>query len=720
MNAVAPLLVEGFEGAPNADQIASRMIDLGAYVYFIPQGTKRCTASSWQLLATRDKDEVKRMVGNRHMNVMVVGKQDGIWVLDFDDVSVLEAYEKIHGRVNTYRVQSVSGGLHLYFLPSAAAWDMGNINGKDAKGGESWSARVDDRYVLAPFSTAYPDNDQTKPLTFYRAIDKDVKPIECPLTLIQWLKDDAGKSKTLVSQVVAANTSAPAPTAAPTIAPTLAKIPHGSINNFLASEAGKLHRAGLKGEALQDALLALAYERCELPLNDAEIKAVARSIDKYEVKNEDLILNQPQAVVARSTAVADEPEVLPVFNDRPYPVFPHWVMEGTVLYDKYVKPYCDVNSRIDYFMFLPAMAMLLNYVGPKIKIKEPLGERFFNGSLYMVIIGKKGKTNKSSSVKDDMELFRNIGALSHAGRDTKNAEGKILTWTAGSTEALGIGMQRTQCRNALLYYDELSGLVQKASIESSSVNTHLLTMYEADKFENSVKSTKESFSHDPNSYCVSLIACTTDKKFNELWGRLAGSDSGLDDRFMFVLEPKHLPEQSLRKYINSMEAGVAIKALVDKAVQRGNMSFDDADHPALKKLNDIENRYAIRAEKWAVAFAVLMGLESVDDECIERGVAIVHYEIAVKKFISVLESATREAEVQNKIYRILEEAGGRMPERELCRKANWTRYGTTFWGQAYGGLIKNRVVREEGTGKPGSPRVVQLLTKIAQEDDGGD
>ena len=94
------------------------------------------------------------MVGDRHMNVMVVGKPDGIWVLDFDDVSVLEAYEKIHGRVNTYRVQSVSGGLHLYFLPSAAAWTMGNINGKDANGGESWSARVDDRYVLAPFSTA--------------------------------------------------------------------------------------------------------------------------------------------------------------------------------------------------------------------------------------------------------------------------------------------------------------------------------------------------------------------------------------------------------------------------------------------------------------------------------------------------------------------------------------------------------------------------------------
>ena len=167
-----------------------------------------------------------------------------------------------------------------------------------------------------------------------------------------------------------------------------------------------------------------------------------------------------------------------------------------------------------------------------------------------------------------------------------------------------------------------------------------------------------------------------------------------------------------------MDAGVAIKALVDKAVQRGTMAFEDNDHPALNKLNDIENRYAIRAEKWAVAFAVLMGLDTVDGDCIDRGVEIVKYEMAVKKYVRVLESVTKESEIQHKVYRILEEAGGRMPERELCRKANWTRYGTTFWGAAYGGLLKAKVIREEGTGKPGSPKIVQLLTKIVHEDDG--
>ena len=82
----------------------------------------------------------------------------------------------------------------------------------------------------------------------------------------------------------------------------------------------------------------------------------------------------------------------------------------------------------------------------------------------------------------------------------------------------------------------------------------------------------------------------------------------------------------------------------------------------------------------------------------------------------LLESVTKESEIQHKVYRILEEAGGRMPERELCRKANWTRYGTTFWGVAYGGLLKAKVIREEGTGKPGSPKIVQLLTKIVHED----
>src|ERR1700676_5818985 len=101
-------------------------------------------------------------------------------------------------------------------------------------------------------------------------------------------------------------------------------------------------------------------------------------------------------------------------------------------------------------MFLPALAMLLNYIGPKVKIKGPLGSRLFRGSIYMVLIGRKGKTNKSSSVNDAMNYFNYCGVLQHANRDTKSAEGKTLVWTTGSPEGLGLEAQKLNCKNMFL------------------------------------------------------------------------------------------------------------------------------------------------------------------------------------------------------------------------------------------------------------------------------
>jgi hypothetical protein len=298
--------------------------------------------------------------------------------------------------------------------------------------------------------------------------------------------------------------------------------------------------------------------------------------------------------------------------------------------------------------------------------------------------------------------------LQHSSRDTKQAEGKTMTWTAGSMEGVGIDMQRSNCKNVLLVYDELSQLVNKAGIESSSLTSNLLTMYEAKKFQNAVKSKHETFAVDPDTYCASLIACTTDKKFAELWSRLAGSDTGLDDRFFFVLQPEKLPEPSIYTIVNMNDRSVETKKLIDKAVAQGTFAFEDTS--LLKELVEIENRYAARAEKWALALAVDMGLEEIDNDCVERAVAIVKYEIAVKKWLRSYQATTREGQIQQEIYRILELNKGKMTRRELMRVIHSDRMGTSLWQQAYTGLLRSLVIREEG-------KMVQLLQKRDEDDE---
>jgi Bifunctional DNA primase/polymerase, N-terminal len=496
------------------------------------------------------------------------------------------------------------------------------------------------------------------------------------------------------------------------------KVPHGSIHPWALTQAGKLRNLGLDLDMLEPALLKLVHEQCAAPIDENKIRTLARSVcgSWPAGQSTDIVLTQSALAIAQLAQVAESVE-LPQFEDVGYPRFPEYVMSGTSIFEGFVKPVCDLNSRISYFMWLSAEILLLNYIGPKIRIKTGMGPRPFRGSIYSVLIGRKGKTNKSSSVDDAMNYFNYAGCLTHAGRDVKNADGKILTWTAGSPEGLGIEMQKTGCKNAVLCYDELSQLVSKAGIDTSALTSSLLTMYEAKKFANSVKSGKESYSLDPESYCVSLIACTTDKKFAELWSKLAGTDTGLDDRFFFVLQPDPLPEPRLQTYVNTVMGSIETKKRIDKAVIRGDIEFEDSQNAHLKALVAIENRYANRAEKWAVALAIDLGLDAVDDDCWERAVDIVKYEIAVKKYLKSYEATTREGQIQQDIRRFLEMSKGKMQKRDLLRKINYDRFGTSLWSASYGGLLKHGIIREEGSGVRGEPVFVQLLVKRDTGDD---
>ncbi len=127
-------------------------------------------------------------------------------------------------------------------------------------------------------------------------------------------------------------------------------------------------------------------------------------------------------------------------------------------------------------------------------------------------------------------------------------------------------------------------------------------------------------------------------------------------------------------------------------------------------------RYAERVKKWALAIAVDSGLSVVNDECLDRGVAIVKYELAVKNFLRATSASNREAALQQTIRRILEAAHGQMTERELRKKGKFDDVGTSLWNQAFFGLQKSGIIRAIGKGTKGDPRVVQTLVKLDREE----
>jgi hypothetical protein len=421
------------------------------------------------------------------------------------------------------------------------------------------------------------------------------------------------------------------------------------------------------------------------------------------------------ATVAKAEAIADLEPPLQI-ADEEYPVFPKYVFVGTSIYENFVKPICEHNNRIDFFLWLSAEAMLLNYLGTKIKTQiRGYNVSPFRGNIFMVIIGKRGETNKSSSVNDAMEYFKYIGCLAHSGRDTKTAEGRTLVFEAGSAEGLGLEMQKTNCTNALVFYDELEVLTNKAKIDGSTLRANLLKLYESAKFANLVKTGKEVYSLEPDSYCASLIANTTDDMFNDLWSTMSGEDTGLNDRFFFILQPKELPERRMKVGVDFLSNSSKTRQLIDKAINKGTFEIENINNPNLRQLMLMGNRYSERALKWALAIAVDLGLDSVDDEATDRGCDIVRYELAVKRYLKTRQADTPQAQLQHKIKEVLRRNKGRMLTRLLKIEAHAERKGTWMWTAAFMGLRQAGDVREEGTGKKGDP----LYTVLIHDDAAG-
>lgn len=622
----------------------------------------------------------------------------GVWFFETDSPDVVPRILKDTGKTlpETFRVRSRPGRGHYYFRQTAASIAMGNIS-QSYVVGQDWSARVHNMYVVAPGSL-HPDTGQP-----YTALDWNHAIIEAPDWFVEWCLSQKIQKLAAPAADVPRNTNG--------------RVPHGAIHGFMLSQAGRLRNAGLTQDEIETSLLRIVHEQCEPPIDDEKVTAMARSICNYAPGAPAGVQLRPTLGNAPVELPADLAAQFPPAQPPPppesevdsneiyeYPSFPRWVMHGTSLYDGFVGPYCEKNSRIPEFMWLPAVAMMLNYLGGKVRV--PL--KNWATSLYIVVIGEKGRANKSSSIASAKQFFEYASTLTHYDKGIKNAEGRSLVWEVGSPEGLGVDMTKTNCKNAILHYDELSGLVGKARIEGSGMNSALLKMYESQLFANSTKSKKDAYSLAPGTYTLSVITSTTDKKFTELWSQLAGEDTGLDDRFFFLMQPEVMPPIRLEAAVSFHEAALQTRKLIDKAVSQKEYKIYDT-MPLERILEVFGTRAEIRAEKFALYFAIDMGLDEIDEDCIERGIALVKYERAVKKYQMTFEAKNDEAQIQGSIVRLLRKNQGKMTTRDIEHNLRAEKYGTSLWGKAWDGMKRLGYIHETGRGVKGDPKTTQLI-----------
>lgn len=675
-------------------EIATPLVSRSVPVIPLRPKTKIAFIKGWENQATTDVKKVEEwdeQYNESNAACVAYARPEGVWFFEIDNP---EIWSKIGQKLPaTFMVRSGpknSGRGHLYFQQTPASIAMGNAQAKDSNGKELWSARVDNRYVVAPGSF-HPSGHRYE-------IVQDVPIIPAPDWLVQW----CSSNKT-------ADIDAPRRTGVVELDDD-SPIVEGGRNNAITSILGKARQViGMQADELYAYGLVVNEKRCRPPLSDNEIKTIAYSIGKYAVA-------PPAPPVVMGGYAKPEIEELqqPIHVEAvPYPIFPRWVIKGTSLGDHLVAPILEKNNSYPEFIFMPAMVLMLNYVAQKVQVKD----RKIIPNMYLLSIGWKGRAYKSSGVIAAVEHLNTAGMVDN-GLNVRAAEGKSLVFTAASTEGLGLEMTRTNCKNAVLYYDEFKLLVDKASIEKSSMLSHLLILYDGATFANTKSSRREQFSHPAGQYCASLIANCADKAFPKLWGKIPDSkESGWDDRFFFLFQPETQKPWKPEIYVNTSAGAVETRKLMDKAIKQKIYEISDPEmfEEEVNKLGDIGSRYAKLIEKLSLYFAIDLGKDEIDESCIERAVAIVKYGLATKKYLRSFESETREGGLQQEILRLLRFNGGAIKERDFLRSVHPERYGTSMWNKAYHGLIHNGWIREDGDGKKGNPKQIVLLNMPEEE-----
>ena len=331
-----------------APAIAMKFVKAGGHVILFPRGTKRCAAPNWQHLATNDLQiALDWAARDPYQNVGLVGKQDGLWGLD-DDAGLVKEYESLYGPLETYQTRTVSGGRHFIFRQSTASWEMGNVSIEDEHGKELLSARVNNRYVVAAGSWAYPNNDESQPLTQYTAVNPAAPFTEAPLSLLGFIKTKAAQYGAKLKGPSTTQDAAP-------------RFYHeGGRNNALTSLAGKMRNARLNEEEIYSALSRLNEEQCVPPLPDHEVKSIAKSIgSKPAGEDKSLILNIGTQEIATDQNTILDPAILvddELIEVPDVPPFDPTVMSGIMR--EYVELVSAGTTMAPQFAFLATRVII--------------------------------------------------------------------------------------------------------------------------------------------------------------------------------------------------------------------------------------------------------------------------------------------------------------------------------------------------------------------------
>lgn len=635
--------------APQAEAIARKFVGLGGHVIFFPRGTKRCTTTEWQKQATNDLETALALAAKEpYSNVGLVGKENGLWALD-DDAGLMAEYESEHGPVNTYITKTVSGGRHYIFRQDAASWAMGNVNVTDENKAELLSARVNDRYVVLAGSWAYPNNDESQPLTQYTAVNPAAPFSVAPQSLLDFIKAKAaqygGNPKTQEAH-------------------SQSRLYYeGGRNNALASRAAWLRQGGANEEEILTTLTRLNQEQCVPPLPESEVKSIAKSFAKYPAgQDHSLLLTQWKSEQQPGPNAITDPSILEEEDVETAPEIPQFnpiVMNGLV--KEYVELATAGTTLAPQFAFIATRVIVgALMTGKGIKFKDADTDAMLYGS----VIGESG-SGKGWAWRRVLSAFeqgaKRVGTLDGFGC-------KIMDGIDSGAGLKDFFFTHPENKPIIAYIDEVADMGEKADPKRNpGIVTAIIELAENRSVSRTLAGKKK---HTDKAYLGIYIAGQNGEVYMQ----------SLPNRTRLGLFDRFRPEYSV-----PVDAGDTPDIDIEKAADLfRRLQMQLSSIPTMVMDDDAKDAFAlfwasqpadiktkVRYKKHVLVDAFMSafsrGSATVQEEDVDRAIRIFQRELVIRKVHFAKEVPNRMAVFTDKMIELTEKM-----RRQLNRGAHRT------------------------------------------------
>lgn len=379
-------------GTPRTTPFEDRALPLiarGIPVVWVPPRTKAAILPNWQEAASTDPVQIKQWgQENPDANTASVAKAQlgGVFFLEIDKPGFHGVIEEQTGKKipKTFAVSSRpgQGRGHFYFRHTpqtiALAQKIGKayLSGKDENGHEAWSLRWNNSYVIGPMSV-HPDTGK-----LYEIVPGfDVEIADGPIWLVEWCVNSAESEKES-KKTGNAELDDDRP------------IPQGQRNNTLTSIAGKARQVlGMDKEELFQFLLSQNQKRCKPPLPESEVRTIANSVGRYEVKPAPPVIIGGRAIGQQTpviVAAAASEISIDLSDESRIPEFDESVITG--IYRDIVDVAVGGTTVPRQFAFLAAKT----YMGARMAGKVTFEGLESDSSYYAAAIGVTGTSKRTS------------------------------------------------------------------------------------------------------------------------------------------------------------------------------------------------------------------------------------------------------------------------------------------------------------------------------------